>query len=187
MVGAGRHGKVRVFVATSLDGFIAGENDDLSWLPEPDPVEDYGFAAFMADTAAMLMGRSTYDVVAGFPEWPYGETPVYVATTRPLEPVKPNVTAVAGRPAELLATVAATTDGNVYLDGGALIRGFFDADLVDEVTVTVVPVVLGAGAPLFAGVAHRRSLRLLDARPYPSGLVQLRYGRPGGTGAESPA
>jgi dihydrofolate reductase len=169
---------VRVFIACSLDGFIAGPGDDLSWLEGSGGGgggEDYGYAAFMAGTAAILMGRRTYDVVAGFDSWPYGDTPVFVATSRPLEPAAPTVAAIAGGPAELLAAVRARIDGALYLDGGALIRSFLDDGLVDELTVTVVNVILGAGVPLFAGVARRWRLELVAAAPYASGLVQLRY------------
>jgi dihydrofolate reductase len=168
-------GPVSVFIASSLDGFIAGPGDDMSWLPQSSG-EDYGFDAYMAATAALLMGRSTYDVVAGFEGWPYGDTPVFVATTRPLEPAAPTVRAVAGEPAALLAALgAAGIAGGVYVDGGTLIRQFLDAGLIDEATITVIPVILGAGAPLFAGAARRRELELLAATPFPSGLVQLRY------------
>lgn len=171
-------GPVRVFIACSLDGFIAGPGDDLSWLPDPDPSEDYGYADFMAATAALLMGRTTYEVVAGFEgDWPYGDVPVFVATTRPLTPAAPTVRAVAGAPADLLATLdTAGVHGAVYLDGGALIRQFLDAGLLDEATVTVVPVILGAGSPLFAGAEGRHALTVQDATAYPSGLVQVRYG-----------
>jgi dihydrofolate reductase len=169
---------VRVFIACSLDGFIAGEDDDLSWLPGG-PLEgedeDYGYGAFMAGTAAILMGRRSYAVVAGFASWPYGETPVYVATSRPLEPAAETVRAIAGTPSELLAAVGAQVDGAIYLDGGALIRSFLDAGLVDELTVTVVGVVLGSGVPLFAGTRRRHHLALEEATSYPTGLVQLRY------------
>ena len=87
----------------------------------------------------------------------------------------PSVAAVSGAPEQLLAAVRAETSGGVYLDGGALIRSFLDAHLIDELTVTIVPVILGAGIPLFAGVAGRHRLRLVAAQPYPSGLVQLHY------------
>ncbi len=171
---------VRVFIACSLDGFIAGPGDDLSWLPPPDPSgEDYGYGAFMAETAALLMGRRTYDVVAGFDPWPYGETPVFVATSRPLAAsggsVPPTVRAVTGTPSELLAAVQAAAPGPVYLDGGALIRSFLAAGLVDRLVVSVVPVVLGAGLPLFAGTEGPVALALQDVRRYPTGLVQLEY------------
>jgi dihydrofolate reductase len=168
-------GGVRVFIACSLDGFIAGPGGDLSWLPPPEAGEDYGYGAFMAGTAALLLGRATYDVAAGFDSWPYGELPVFVATSRPLRPAAPTVRAVAGTPSELLGAVRAETDGAVYLDGGALIRSFLDEGLIDELTVTIVNVILGDGVPLFAGVTRARSLSLVAATPYPSGLVQLRY------------
>ena len=122
-------GGVRVFIACSLDGFIAGPDDDLSWLPAPDASgEDYGYGAFIAETAAILMGRSTYDVAAGFPDWPYGSLPVFVATSRPLDPVAETVVPISGSPSELLAAVRARQDGAVYLDGGALIRSFLDEE-----------------------------------------------------------
>lgn len=172
---------VRAFCATSLDGFIAGPGDDLSWLPQPDqdagdaPPEDHGFDAFMAHTASMVMGRTTYDVVEGFDGWPYGETPVLVATTRPLEPKVPTVHAVSGTPAELLAAAQAHAPGNVYVDGGQLIRAFWDAGLLDELTVTVIPYVLGAGTPLLAGAARRAPLDLVSERVLGPGLLQLVY------------
>jgi dihydrofolate reductase len=166
---------VRVFIACSLDGFIAGPDDDLSWLPD-DPPEgvDWGYDAFMAGTDALLMGRGTWDVVAGFDTWPYGETPVFVATTRPLQTERTNVHAVSGTPAELLDTVRdAVGDGGIYLDGGVLIRAFLDAGLVDELTVSIVPVVLGAGHPLFAGATRRHAFDVEEAVDR-AGLVQLR-------------
>jgi dihydrofolate reductase len=169
---------VRVFIACSLDGFIAGPDDDLSWLPqlESDPSgEDYGYTAFIESTGAILMGRRSYNIVAALDRWPYGDTPVFVATSRPLEPVTTMVTALAGTAHELLADVRASIDGSIYLDGGALIRSFIEDDLVDEMTVTVVPVILGGGSPLFGGTSKRKALRLLSANSYPNGLVQLRY------------
>ena len=165
-------GRIRVFIASSLDGFIAGEGDDLSWLPPPGP-DDFGYEAFMAGVGALLMGRSTYDVVTGFDAWPYGERPVLVATTRALQPAVTSVRAVRGSIDALLAEArAAAGERDVYLDGGELIRQALDADLIDELTVTIVPAVLGRGAPLFAGVAHRRQLELIDHR-VAGGLAQL--------------
>jgi dihydrofolate reductase len=169
-------GRVRVFIACSLDGFIAGPQDDLSWLPEPLTGDDRGFGAFLESVGALLMGRATYRVVEAFPgPWPYGDLPVFVATSNPLTPAAPTVRAVAGAPAELLAQVREVGGGDVYLDGGTLIRSFLDAGLVDELTVTLIPVILGAGAPLFAGVTRRRTLRLVAERRWDDGVVQLTY------------
>ena len=172
---------IRVFVAQSLDGFIAGPDDDLSWLPGGDAqqegvYEDSGYEALMEQSVALLMGRRTFDVVNGFGDWPYGDKPVFVATSRPLECDEPTVRAVSGSPQDLLAAVRADVgDGGIYLDGGALIRSFLDAGLVDEVTVTVIPVILGEGVPLFAGADTRRALRLQESRDLGAGIVQLRY------------
>lgn len=171
-------GPIRVFIATSLDGFIAGENDDLSWLPAPvEGGEDYGFREHMEATAAILMGRSTYDVVASMEgEWPYGDTPLFVATTRPLEGAPDTVHAISGDAVDLVAAVQAVVgDGGIYADGGNVIRQLIDANLIDELVVTVIPVILGKGAPLFAGSAFRHGLTLRQAQAYDDGLVQLRY------------
>ena len=176
-------GRIRVFIACSLDGFIAGEGNDLSWLhapeggaaaPEGAPPDDHGYGAFMADVGALLMGRGTYDVVTGFDAWPNGERPVLVATTRSLQPAVPSVRAVHGPIDVLVAEARAAAGGqDVYLDGGDLIRQALDADLIDELVVSMLPVVLGAGHPLFAGVARRRFFELLEHRVNAGGMVQL--------------
>jgi len=169
---------VRVFIATSRDGFIAGPDDDLSWLPDGHGGEDYGYEAFMADTSAIVMGRRTHDVVQGFGiDWPYGDTPVFVVTSRPLETEEPSVQAVSGTPAEILARVREVTDGGVYVDGGEIIRQFLDADLIDEATITVIPVDIGEGVPLFATDAQRQRLREGEHRVFPSGVEQRRLTR----------
>lgn len=169
--------RVAAFLAMSLDGFIAGPADDLSWLPPPDPAEDHGFAAFMAGTGALLMGRRTLDVAAGFgPPWPYGDTPVLVATHRPLVAPAPTVRAVSGAITDLVAQARAVAgDRGVYVDGGALVREALAAGLLDELIVTLVPVVLGGGTALFAGADGPRRLVLRESRCFASGLVQLRY------------
>jgi len=173
---------IRVFIACSLDGFIAGPGDDLSWLPQPTPGEDYGYAAHMQQTAALLLGRRTYDVASRFTPWPYGDTPVFVATNRLLELAAPTVFGISGDPAELLRAVEYQLgkleigpEGGIYLDGGAVIRQFLDAGLIDQLTVSVIPVVLGAGTPLFAGAAARHRLELESTEAFANGLVQLRY------------
>jgi len=168
-------GPVRVFIACSLDGFIAGRDNDLSWLPAPQGGVDYGYHELLGQTSAILLGRGTYDVAAGCTDWPYAEMPVFVATRRALEPVAPSVRPISGTPAELLSIVREHIEGGIYLDGGNLIRSFLDEGLIDELTVTIVDVILGAGVPLFAGVTRRHRLKLTSSTEYPNGLVQLRY------------
>jgi dihydrofolate reductase len=170
---------IRAFVAMSRDGFIAGPDDDLSWLPDGHAGEDYGYDAFMAGVGAILMGRRTHDVVAGFGiDWPYGDTPVLVATTRPLAPIEPTVRAVSGTAGEMLAEArAAVGEGDVYVDGGRLIQQLLAAGLIDEFVVTVIPVDLREGTPLLAGEEQWALLRLEESREFPSGVEQRRYRR----------
>ncbi len=170
--------RVRAFLAASLDGFIAGENDDLSWLPPADPSgEDHGFGAFLAQVGALLLGRRTYDVVAGFDgPWPYGDRPVLVATHRELQSSVATLRPVQGAIAELVHEAREAAAGlDVYADGGDVLRQVLDAGLLDEVVVTVIPVILGRGVPLFAGVRARHTLELVRSVTLPRGMMQLTY------------
>ncbi len=169
-------GRVRVFLAVSLDGFVAGPDDDLSWLPtegEPGPGA-LTLDAFLKGIGAMLMGRRTYDVVAGFDApWMYGEVPILVPTHRPLAPVQPTVRAVEGPIDALLGEALAVADGrDVYVDGGQLVRQALAADRVDEMVLTMVPIVLGGGVPLFGPLAERRRFRFGPPAIYGT-MVQL--------------
>jgi dihydrofolate reductase len=168
-------------VGASLDGFIAGPNDELDWLGDVDGdgqgEVQQAFAAFMSEVGAVLMGRRTYDVVCGMKgPWPYGETPMLIATGRPLQPQRASVRAASGSIVELMQqaqTMAGARD--IYVDGGRLIRSALDAELVDEVTVTIVPTILGAGIPLFAGAKRRHRLRLIGQQMIGGAAVSLRY------------
>lgn len=174
-------GRCRVFIASSLDGFIAGPDDELDWL-EVAADDAQGelvdtFTPFFAEVGAMLMGRRTFDVVSGFDvPWPYGETPVLVATNRSLDPSVTTARPVGGDIGDLVAEARRVAgERDVYLDGGELIREALDAGLVDEITVTMIPIVLGAGRSLFAGVGNRHELRLVRQRELGRGLVELVY------------
>lgn len=174
-------GRVRVFVAVSLDGFVAGESDDLSWLPtgdgEPESNSDaLGFNEFIENVGVILMGRRTYDVVTAFNvPWPYGDREVWIATHRPLDPIAPLVKPVTGSMPELVRSALETAaPRDVYVDGPALIRQVLDADLIDEVILTVVPTALGKGVSLFAGTSRRHEFSILSHHRYGNGIIQLR-------------
>lgn len=164
--------RVTYFVASSLDGFIAGPNERLDWLLTDD---DYDFAPFFADVDALVMGRGTYDIIHGFGQWPYGDTPSYVFThretggDRPVQHVTGDITAFLDR------MVGEGVEALWLVGGGDLAAQFLSAGLLDAVVVSVHPVVLGSGTPLFGGAVPVTPLRLDDARAFPSGLVQVRY------------
>lgn len=169
--------QVRVFIATSLDGFIAGPNDDLSWLPTDDlPGEGaVDFGAFMAEVGALLMGRRTFDMVAGFDgPWPYGDTPVVVASHRELVTDVPSVSRVEGTMDEVVAAALKAAAGkDVYVDGGTMVQQALAAGLVDELILSVVPILLGGGVPLFGSLEARQKLTFHPPTTYGS-MVQLR-------------
>ena len=160
--------RVRVYLGCSLDGCIAGPNHDLSFLHEqPDDASDdgaeagLGFAAFIEQIGALLMGRNTYQVPLDYDAWHYGERPVLVATHRELPPAPQggNAWAVQGDIRELIAQAKdAAGDKDVYLDGGDLVRQGLDAGLVDELTLTFLPLVLGQGIRLWEGLQRRADL-----------------------------
>ncbi len=165
-----------MFIASSLDGFIAGPDDELDWLDLDAEIEDT-FTPFFADVGAMLMGRRTYDVARSFDvPWPYGDTPVLVATRRPIDDDIATVRSVTGEIGDMVSEAKRVAgDRDVYLDGGELIRSALEADLIDEMTITLIPTVLGAGRPLFAGVGDRHELSLVRSREIGGGLVELVY------------
>lgn len=171
--------RVRVYMACSLDGFVAGPDDDLSWLappegaPPPGPTEALEFEPFMAQVGSMLMGRRTHDVVAAMGHWPYGELPVLVATHRGVEAAAPTVRAVSGTIEELVAQArAAAGDKDVYVDGADMIRQAIDAGLVDELVITFVPILLAGGVRLFDGLVQRRRVEFVAHHDL-GGMMQL--------------
>jgi dihydrofolate reductase len=168
--------KASVFIATSLDGFIARANGGLDWLP-PGGGEEHGYDAFIATVDALVIGRKTYETVLSFDTWPYGGKPVYVLSTRALAPAPPGavVERLSGAPAELVAQLAGRGVGHVYVDGGITIQGFLQAGLIQRLIITRIPVLLGAGIPLFGPLPQDIKFRHVGTRQYASGLVQSEY------------
>lgn len=169
--------RICVFIARSVDGYIATVDDSLDWLMAAAVEgEDYGFADFLTDIDLVAMGRSTYEFIRDFAELPYGDRPVHVFTTREPGP-REGFEFYAKSPAEAVEYWQEQGVGRVYLDGGTLISQFLDAGLVDEMTLTTVPLLLGAGKPLFHPIATATPLRLVDSQVFASGMVNLHYRR----------
>jgi dihydrofolate reductase len=163
------------FLGMSLDGFIAGPKDELDWLERGGgPPEDHGFTPFFASVDALLVGRRTWEVVIRFPEWPYGGKRLFVLTHRPAE-AGHGESFLAGPPAEVLERLAAEGIRRVYVDGGKVVSQYLAAGLIDELTVSILPVVIGRGIRLFEESGPEQWLTLAASRTFPSGMVQLRY------------
>lgn len=173
-------GNVILYIAASLDGFIARRDDDISWLTAYNgPDEDYGYAEFYAGVGAVILGARTYREALGFGAWPYAGKTTYVVTTRPLD-ARPDaaIQAFTGDMADLVAQIRRATDQDIWLvGGGRLLTAFSNQRLVDEIILTLVPLILGDGIPLFQGSVVEQSLQLTGSQVYANGLVQLRYRR----------
>ena len=168
--------KASVFIGTSVDGFIARANGDLDFLP-PGGGEPHGYEEFMATVDVLVIGRKTYETVLNFDRWPYAEKPVVVLSTHPLAPAPPEavVEHMSGTPAEIVSRLASRGIGHIYVDGGNTIQRFLRAGLIDRLIVTRVPVLIGAGVPLFGELPSDIALKHVATRQYVSGLVQSEY------------
>lgn len=170
-----------VFIAASLDGFIARLDGDISWLTNPFYTiqsEDFGFAEFYSSIDTLVMGRKTYETALGFAEWPYaGKRVVVLSHTTPAIPPKlaDRVEWMSGSPEEVVQQLAAAGVRRVYVDGGQTIQGFLRAGLIDEMTITTIPILLGSGIPLFGSFEREYSLQLLTSHTYSNGFVQTKY------------
>jgi dihydrofolate reductase len=166
-----------VFVGTSLDGFIARPNGDFDFLP-PDGGEEHGYNEFIASVDAIVMGRHTYETVLTLGSWPYGKKRVVVLSNRPLDLSVTSGSAIeqmAGAPEQIVSQLAARGIQHIYVDGGITIQRFLRAGLIQRLTITRVPVLIGEGIPLFGSLPHDVHLRHIATRHYPSGLVSSEY------------
>ena len=170
--------KCTVYIATSLDGYIARTNGAVDWLPHSGPAgEDYGFAEFMRAVDAIVMGRNTFDLVLSFPSWPYSK-PVVVLTSRPEslpDPLPPGVRVLTGDPATVVATLEDEGARHLYVDGGVTIQRFLREGLIHRIIVTRIPILLGSGLPLFGDLPRDVHLQHVATRTFSNGLVQSEY------------
>ena len=167
--------RASVFVGTSLDGFIARPNGNFDFLPEnPEP---HGFDEFFASVDALLIGRKTYETALGFGAWPYGTKPVFVLSSRPLAPAPASAAVhhAAGTPKQIMAQLAQRGVRHVYVDGGQTVQSFLRAGMIDRITITRVPVIIGSGIDIFGPVDQDIRLEHIATRHFPSGLVQSEY------------
>jgi dihydrofolate reductase len=168
--------KASVFVGTSLDGFIARANGGFDFLP-PGGGEPHGYAEFIATVEALVIGRKTFETVLALDTWPYGGKPVFVLSSRPLAPAPLGavVERMSGAPGDIVSQLAARGIEHIYVDGGITIQRFLQAGLIQRLIITRVPVLIGAGIPLFGPLQGDIALRHVATRQYASGLVQSEY------------
>lgn len=170
-----------LYIATSLDGYIAKPNDDLSFLKMVEKEgEDYGYAEFTSNIDTIILGRKTYDWVMkeiGTSHYDDGERDVYVITRTPRQSVG-KTQFYTGNLAELVRELKRKAGKNIYCDGGAeVIYSLLQDDLIDELIISVIPVLLGNGTRLFKDGRPEQILELAGTKTFDTGLAQLHYRR----------
>lgn len=172
----------KVFIATSLDGYIADKNGGIDWLhsiPNPDNI-DMGYSEFTNQIDAIIMGRKTFETVCRFDmEWPY-EKPLFVLSnsmTHIPEKYKNKATLVKGSLKEVLKQIHEKKCYRLYIDGGKTIQSFLKEDLIDEITITIIPCLLGAGIPLFTHLPNKLDFECVESKIYLEKVVQNRFMR----------
>jgi dihydrofolate reductase len=169
-----------VFIATSLDGYIARVDGDISCLLSRDnPGEDHGFESFIKNMDGIIMGRGTLEKALEFPSWPYPKPVVVLSQNLTAsdvpEHLQGKVRILDRKPRAVMEMLSQEGWKRAYVDGGLLIQSFIQEKLIDDLVITTVPVLIGRGRPLFGPLTADVSLTLLESKHFPSGLVQSRY------------
>lgn len=165
-----------------MDGYIADKNGEIGWLnsmPNPENIT-MGYNEFTSKIDAIIMGRTTFEIVCNFDmEWPY-QKPVFVLSTTLnslADKYKNKAVLIKGSLTEILEQIHAKGYYNLYIDGGKTIQNFLKADLIDEITITTIPYLLGEGIPLFSNLPKRLDFKCLSSKIYLNKIVQNHFVR----------
>lgn len=172
--------KVSAFIAASLDGYIAKENGDIEWLTKLSSLDDdFGYSDFIADIDVIVMGRKSFEKVISFDAWPYGDIRVFVLSKTldiySLGEKLPNKVEIFSDINTLLAFLKQNKYKDVYVDGGQTIMSFLKLGLLNEITLTHIPILLLGGIRLFGYDGNSIWLELLSSKVYSNGFVQSKY------------
>ena len=173
--------KISVYIATSLDGYIAKPNGDINWLMEADNSggkEDYGYKEFSDSVDCMVMGRNSMEMVMSFPEWPYDDKRVVVLSDSLKEipsQLMDKIELYSGSLVNLVTELKNDGCNRIYIDGGKTIQSFINEELVTDITITKIPILLGKGISLFGKTKHDIKLKHIESKSYPSGFVKSTY------------
>lgn len=168
-----------VYIAASLDGYIAKKNGSLDWLMEipNDEGSDFGFSEFIKNIDAIIMGRNTYDKVLSFNEWSV-DKPVFIlsSTLKSLDDkLKDKAEIISGSPESVIDEMNARKYKNLYIDGGKTIQGFIEKGLIDVMIITRVPIILGGGYPLFGKLENEQKYEHIKTEVLNNTLVKSYY------------
>lgn len=169
--------KVILYIAVSVDGYIAKKNDDLEFLSiVQEEGEDYGYGAFIETVDTVIMGRRTYDwIMAQADEFPHKDKNTYIITRKPRADIG-NIRFYTGSIRDLIINLKNEKGNNIYIDGGAqIVNELLKENLIEEYYISIIPVLLGDGIRLFHDGYPEQKLKLIEAKHFGKGLVQLHY------------
>jgi dihydrofolate reductase len=170
-----------VYIACSLDGFIARKDGSIDWLMDiPNPENsDYGFSDFMERIDGIMMGRNTFETVLSFGQWPYTKAVYVLSSTLKEVPthLRHKAEVVHGDLQDIISSLKSKGIGHLYIDGGRTIQSFLKQDLIDELIITRIPIILGSGIPLFADLDREIKFELTQTEILNKELVKSTYSR----------
>lgn len=171
---------LKAYIATSLDGFIAKKDGSVDWLHSEKyhlENEDFGYSEFMKSIDCIVMGRITFETVLQFEPYPFENVPLIVVTNNPNYQIESkHQISIFTRPLkELIPYLESKKYQNVYVDGGKLIQSFLKESLLDEITITQIPILLGSGIPLFGETDKEIDCKHRKTKSFPNGFVQTEY------------
>lgn len=171
-----------VYIATSLDGYIAREDGNIDWLNEASAStpegEDYGYAKFMSTVDALVMGRNTYEQMVQLDTWFYGNKHIFVLSSKSVkipDHLKATVFHASGTPKDICDSLEKQGYKHLYIDGGVTVQRFLDAGLINDMIITIIPILLGNGISLFGNSQKDIPLQLIKTQSFDSGFAQLTY------------
>jgi len=169
--------KVTYYVASSLDGYIAKEDGDVSWLEELNiSMEDAGYDEFYSTVDALVMGRKTYEMIVSFGQWPYGNKQVWVCSSNSITPIEGSNLQAGSTPEEAYKAANGMNIKHLWLvGGGSLASSFLESKLLTSISLSLMPILLGSGIKLFGDLPSSIKINKESEKTHESGMTQLEY------------
>lgn len=169
--------KITYYVASSIDGYIAKENGDVSWLDELGiPMEETGYNEFFTTVDALVMGSNTYDIICKFGTWPYENKPTWVCTKGELKPIKGANLQKANSPEGTIDEANKLKVNHLWLVGGGILAAYFlKHNFLTNISLTQMPIVLGGGISLFSSLDDTKRIQLKDCKNISGNFLQMEY------------
>ena len=163
--------KIILYIAFSLDGYMAEENGSVDWLSSYN--EDYGYEKFLSTIDTIIMGKKTYQQVLSFGKWPYSGIKTYVLTHQKLKK-DANVEFISGSIKQIIKTITNQSNKNIWLvGGGQVITEFVKVNLIDEFQIFIMPLFLGKGIPILHEPVNMDALKLIQSQSYENGVIEI--------------